>query len=111
MASLRHSFIRLPERQRLPRCYTPPRPGGASCMRVRHGGIMLTQQVGTGSEDSCEEDCSVLVSRARQVPASTPQSTQSNSNFHHSISTLCSAGSIALCLQAKMITILFLESC
>src|SRR6218665_2729536 len=35
MASVHHCFIRLPERQRLPRCYKPHRLGGA-CNRLYH---------------------------------------------------------------------------
>src|SRR6218665_1862405 len=59
-----------------------PQPSTASRMLVRHGGVMLTKQIGPGWADSCE-DCSRLVSPARQT--STPQSTQPNSN--------CSTGS------------------
>src|SRR6218665_832727 len=61
-----------------------PQPSTVFCMLVRQGGVMLTKQIGPGWADSCE-DCSRLVSPARQTRTSTPQSAQPNSN--------CSTGS------------------
>ena len=59
--------------------FAKPQPSTASCMLVGHGGVMLTKQIGLGWIDSCE-DCSRLVSPARQTRTSTPLSDQPNSN-------------------------------
>src|SRR6218665_3618454 len=60
------------------------RPSTASCMLVRHGGVMLTKQIGPGLAGS-SEDCSRLVPPSRQKRTSTPQLAHPNSN--------CSTGS------------------
>src|SRR6218665_2874281 len=89
-------------------------PSTASCMLVRHGGVMLTKQIGPGGADSCE-DCLRVFSPTRQTRTSTPQSAQPNSNCStgsnptnftycghcflllRSIGTLCGVGFIASC--------------
>src|SRR6218665_3513675 len=103
-------------------------PSTASCMPVQHGGVMLTKEIGPGLADSCE-DCSRLVSPARQTQTSTPQSAQPNSNCstgsnprnftycghnflpYRNISTLCGVGFIDSCLRVKRTKTLFPESC
>src|SRR6218665_3066747 len=42
-----------------------PQPSTASCMLVRHGGVMLTKQIRPGWADSCE-DCSRLFSQVER---------------------------------------------
>src|SRR6218665_2511291 len=56
------------------------RPATASCMLVRHGGVLLTKQTGPRLAGSCEDCSSRLVSPARQRRTSTTQSAQPNSN-------------------------------